>query len=674
MQKLAPSDDQLVNEPIHDSELEDLPGLQQVKAGDDVRKLKQLVRQLELQLRMHRRATAQLESQLEKAKETLSYRLGYLLIHAPKNWANLRRLPGELLALRREAARRRSARRGPSNPSPAVGGERKPSRWRRPEQFSEDVLRVYLERGLRQATSFLETNAETVAERAAAFTRLSRILRTSDPPQSLELAQRGYELEPSPHRAKPLAFLQHACGEIRRPAGLLASLPPTVVLRPNEQERAVQIAGLARLQRRLPQIPERAPSAYEPIAETCLYLTASSLPFNVSGYTVRSHALVRAIKGAGFVVHAGLRPGYPADRGVVLSEANHEHDGITYHHLPGPDSRLMPLDEYLESAAQAVAQLARRVRPQVIHAASNHVNALPALIAARRLGIPFVYEVRGMWELTAATRNPDWEKTERFELEQRLETLAARSADQVFTLTEGLARDLAQRGVPRDRITLVPNAVDPGRFAPRPKDSEWLRRLGMDPETFTVVYAGSLLHYEGLDDVLRALAILAQKSVPARLVVAGDGEASESLRGLTKELGLEAQVHFIGKLEPNDVPQVWSLADAAVFARKPFRVCELVSPLKPLEPMMMGVPVVVSDVAALREMVRDGETGLVHDADDPDDLAQRLLTLALDARLRRSLGGAGRATVLRERTWGIVGARVVERYRAITKQQTDQPK
>ena len=90
----------------------------------------------------------------------------------------------------------------------------------------------------------------------------------------------------------------------------------------------------------------------------------------------------------------------------------------------------------MEVAALRIEHVARQHRPAIIHAASNHVNALPALLAARNLGIPFIYEVRGLWELTEAASRKDWENTERFALARQLETLVAKKANAVFTLNK----------------------------------------------------------------------------------------------------------------------------------------------------------------------------------------------------------------------------------------------
>jgi glycosyltransferase involved in cell wall biosynthesis len=298
----------------------------------------------------------------------------------------------------------------------------------------------------------------------------------------------------------------------------------------------------------------------------------------------------------------------------------------------------------------------------VIHAASNHEAAIPALIAARRLGIPFAYEVRGLWEYTAASRIPDWEQTERFALDRRLETLAASQADQVFTLTRALADELAARGVDAGRIGLAPNGVDPAAFPEVARDPSLAESVGIAQSPFTVGYVGSVVAYEGLDDLVAAFAQVANEVKGARLLVVGDGDALPGLRAQARALGLEAVVAFLGKVPPAEVPRYFALLDAVALPRKPVKVCELVSPLKPLEAMAVGVPLVVSDVGALREMVRPNETALVHHAGDVSSLAESLLRLATDRQLAARLAEAARRDALANRTWDRVVAGICRSY------------
>src|SRR5699024_7344521 len=109
-------------------------------------------------------------------------------------------------------------------------------------------------------------------------------------------------------------------------------------------------------------------------------------------------------------------------------------------------------------------------KPEYILAASNYLSALPALIAARRLGVPFVYEIRGFWEVSAASVNPGWEETDQYHLDRKFELLLAHEADRVVVITDEMREDLIARGVPAEKIDVAPNCVDVKKFAPLGKD------------------------------------------------------------------------------------------------------------------------------------------------------------------------------------------------------------
>jgi hypothetical protein len=192
------------------------------------------------------------------------------------------------------------------------------------------------------------------------------------------------------------------------------------------------------LSRRLCAAP--APAAYEPEPGSLLYVAASALPYHTSGYTTRTHEVVRALRDAGARVHAHTRPGYPWDRKDRLTDAAGEEtmvDDVLYRHAQAPANN-RPVLQYTLQAAPVIEAAAARHRVAVIHAASNHVNALPALLAARKLGIPFQYEMRGLWELTRVSRQPGFEGSQAYKQGLQLEGLVARNADRLFVISEQL--------------------------------------------------------------------------------------------------------------------------------------------------------------------------------------------------------------------------------------------
>ena len=261
--------------------------------------------------------------------------------------------------------------------------------------------------------------------------------------------------------------------------------------------------------------------------------------------------------------------------------------------------------------------------------------------------------------------SPYWMGSEEYEVEANLERQAAAEADAVITLTAAMKRELVSRGVPAEKIVVVPNSVDPHLFKPLSRDPELEQLLGLDNQP-VVGYVGTFAPYEGLDDLLHAACIVIDRGVNLRLLLVGDGREMKRIRALVADLELEKEVILTGRVPFEEVQRYYSLIDVAAFPRKPQPVTEIVSPLKPFEAMAMEKAVLVSSVAALAEIVRAGETGIVFEKGNIDDLADQLELLMNDAELRRRMGRNAREWVITNRTWERAGAQVVELYRSLT--------
>ena len=284
------------------------------------------------------------------------------------------------------------------------------------------------------------------------------------------------------------------------------------------------------------------------------------------------------------------------------------------------------------------------------------------MIAARRIGVPFIYEVRGLWQLTAATRNSGWEATERYHLDQDLERDVAFHADRVLTITRGVADELEQAGVPVEKISILPNGVDPDAFAPRKRDPRLASELDIHEDDFVLVYVGSLTPYEGLDDLIKAVALLRGRNRQVRAIIVGDGDARSELEATAHRCGMLDSITFVGERPSVQAANYLSLADAVALPRKPFKVCEIVSPLKPFEAMAMEKPVILSDLAALREIINHGETGLLCRPADPAHLADVIEQLITQPTLRASLGCNARGWVAANHSWSANAKRLKELY------------
>ena len=246
----------------------------------------------------------------------------------------------------------------------------------------------------------------------------------------------------------------------------------------------------------------------------------------------------------------------------------------------------------------------------------------------------------------------------------RLETQAATEADAVVAITHALKDELVRRGVPGDRITVIPNHVDVERFTPQPRDRALEQLLGLEGQR-VIGFIGSITQYEGLDDFLHAACIVIDRGVDLRLLIVGDGSGLSRLKYLVSELELENEVILTGRVPFGEVQRYYSLIDVAAFPRKPQPVTEMVSPLKHLEAMAMEKTVLVSSVAALAEAVVDGETGVVFEKGNIDDLADQLERLVRDPALTERLGQNARRWVAANRSWAQGGEEFAKIYRRL---------
>ena len=115
---------------------------------------------------------------------------------------------------------------------------------------------------------------------------------------------------------------------------------------------------------------------------------------------------------------------------------------------------------------------AQKEKSNLIQAASNHVNGAIGLVAARSLGLPFVYEVRGLWHMSRVARQPHFYHHSEYAAMDAAEVSICKQADFVFAITHAVRHYLISKGVEPDKILVLPNGVDTNRFKPIPKDEK----------------------------------------------------------------------------------------------------------------------------------------------------------------------------------------------------------
>ncbi len=391
-----------------------------------------------------------------------------------------------------------------------------------------------------------------------------------------------------------------------------------------------------------------------------LHVLDHSIPLH-SGYTFRTLSILREQRKLGWETAHLTSPKHTA------GDADEERvDGWHFFRTPaerGSDKRMAGLAEMalMRQLERRLEQVARQVKPQLLHAHSPVLNAIPALRVGKRLGIPVVYEVRAFWEDAAVDHGTTSEGSLRYRLTRRLETHALRRAAHVFTICEGLRSDIVARGIAPEKVTVIPNAVDIASFELGGEPDAALRRqLGLE-HCAVVGFIGSFYAYEGLDLLLDALPGMLAVLPDVRVLLVGGGPQEEALKAQAQRLGVADKVIFTGRVPHAEVKRYYDLVDVLAYPRHSMRLTELVTPLKPLEAMAQGRLLVASDVGGHKELIRHGETGLLFRAGDAASLADTLLQVLAKKDLWPHLRRAGRQFVEKERNWSAS----VDSYRSV---------
>ena len=462
------------------------------------------------------------------------------------------------------------------------------------------------------------------------------------------------------------------CGNFSKPLEYLRKMPKDNWR--NEQEKKFRSANRI-LQKGL---NVKIPRVKEIISNdnSVIYHASQSMPHTTSGYAIRTHGLVSSLLKHEVDVNTILRYGYPLDRNDFSEDrikSTATVDNVSYHfsHTERKDRSLInyqeiynfnSLEKYLRRSISTMINYSTEFKPRIIHSASNFVVGIAGAKAAKELGIKSIYEIRGFWHLTQSTKRLGYENSDHYNLSEQLEIEAAKMSDHVFTITSALKEILIEEGIEADKITVLPNAVDPDKFTIMEKDESLEKRLDFRGKV-VIGYIGSFVKYEGLDILLEACSLLYKKVGDIfRLLLVGDGDMMHALRDATRFLQLEDIVTFTGRVSHDEVNKYYSLIDIAPLPRKGLRVCELVSPLKPFEAMASGKVLITSSVKALAEIIEEGKTGLVFEKDNAEQLAEKLESVIVDEKLRKDIGKNARKWVVENHSWDLIAKRVTDVY------------
>ncbi len=399
---------------------------------------------------------------------------------------------------------------------------------------------------------------------------------------------------------------------------------------------------------------------FTPIKNKLCYCLHHSLPYQSDGYATRSKYMAEALAKC-FDISVITDIGFPWNnqkcmKNVKTVPMQDIINGVTYNRQKKSFKALTLKGRYI-NMINSWKKMFLKEKPEYVIAASNYASAFPALIAAKSLGIPFYYEVRGLWEVTKISKNESYSNTLWYLFERYFETKVCQLSDGVFTLTTPMKQELIERGVNKNNIFLAPNCADISLFNSTSKNVELMKKLKISENDTVIGYVGTIQMYEGLDDLIKACAILKKKHLKFKLLIVGGESVVDKdnhfdyLKNLAKDLDIDNEVIMPGRVPVEDVSKYYSLMDITPFGRKNLPVCDLVSPIKPLEAMAMKKTVIVSNLRALAEIVQDNVTGLHFEKGDVESYAKVLEKAILDKDLRLKLGENAYDWVLKNRQW-----------------------
>jgi PEP-CTERM/exosortase A-associated glycosyltransferase len=398
-----------------------------------------------------------------------------------------------------------------------------------------------------------------------------------------------------------------------------------------------------------------------------LHVLDHSIPLH-SGYTFRTRSILQQQRALGWETFHLTSPKQGA-----APKAHEDIDGLGFYRTApstGLLDRLPVLNQLavIDHLAARLLEVAREVKPDVLHAHSPALNAIAALRVGKKLGIPVVYEIRAFWEDAAVDHGTASEWGLRYRITRAMETYALKRVDAATTICEGLRAEIVgTRGIPAHKITVIPNAVNIEDFnVGEQRDESLAQQLGIQ-ECQVLGFIGSFYAYEGLDVLLRALPEMLTQNPAIRVLLVGGGPQDARLKQLAGELGVSASVIFTGRVPHDQVQRYYNLIDVLVYPRLKMRLTDLVTPLKPLEAMAQGRILVASDVGGHGELIEDGKTGVLFEAGNSQALAAKTLALLSQPQRWPALRAAGRAFVEGERNWKTSVARYQAVYGSLPK-------
>jgi glycosyltransferase involved in cell wall biosynthesis len=291
------------------------------------------------------------------------------------------------------------------------------------------------------------------------------------------------------------------------------------------------------------------------------------------------------------------------------------------------------------------------------------VNTLPdflvfAALSARWMGAKVVLDMHEITPEFYLSKYGVPEGSWLIRLMKWLEKISFNFADRVITINEPIEDLLVNRGLPREKSTVITNAADESRFAARSKVS--VPGVLSASKNFVMIYHGTLTRLYGLDIAIEAFAAAHEQMPGAELWILGGGPEATPLKELAHQRGLAAKVKMIGVVSPAEIPAWLDQCDVGLLPIRRDVFLDYASPNKLAEFIIMNKPVIISRLRAIRHSFHEDSLAYF-EPNNPADLARIMVRVFGDGKLRSQLAARAkqdyapiRWEIMRERYLALV--------------------
>jgi glycosyltransferase involved in cell wall biosynthesis len=385
--------------------------------------------------------------------------------------------------------------------------------------------------------------------------------------------------------------------------------------------------------------------------------------FPISGGTgAYVYYLSHSLQKLGHNVHVVARDQQTSEKTI---------NGIQVHYVKGVGNALTRYWRFARSASKRIKELNKQNDFDIIH---SNLPLVPSFAIPKDSAQAIVCAVHSTWKGEALVTkqdnpkelNPNEKSMLRFNFVLRsYEKKLMRRSDALIAVSKYTVNELTDLyGINKNKVHVIYNGVDTERFKPRSNRVEIRREFGLDPKEKVVLFVGRLYHRKGLETLLRSIPPILREFINVKFVISGTGfkQKEENLRMLSKELGIEDNVTFLGYVPDEKLPLLYSASDLfvlpAIYENFPFAI---------LEAQASGLPVISTNVGGIPEFLVDTENGFVIEPRNPTQLTQKLLTLLQDPKLAKEMGENGRKLIKEQFDWRLITSQVIDLYHKLLK-------